>query len=549
MSRLRTLLMAAAFIPLAGCQIVGNSWDFMRGHIGASSTALANWTPSEDAVERGAMQFAFGDYGGLNSDAMNTVAVPWKLTAAALVLAQSPDDISPAALERILTGYGFFYPDTIANWPTGSTPPKPEAAVGIVLGTGTRSIPSIEIQIANTGCVACHSAPVYDALGLPDPKTIWLGAPNPSLNLQGYTLALQRALEAGAKDKSRLLDAVQTLYPDVSERELKSLRDFVLPLVDKRLQQIADNGGSALPFDNGHAGVTNGVAALKLQHGMLVFDTATLEKERGFTSIPHLSDRMFRSMLLWDGAYAPSRLEDRQSVIATSDIDDAHVADLAGITAYFTVPTMGMSGAAAVRAIPQVKEAFAFVGTVRPLGFPGSIDMARAERGGRLFSQNCASCHGTYQATTAGPRLQRFPNVLRNVGTDPVRAQANDQALVNKINDSPIRHYIRAESTGTYAAPPLTGIWQSAPYLHNGSVPSLAALLGLEERPVTFLTGGHALNFGTVGVVYPAGYVPYSRPSQVDTTQRGMGNAGHTRMFDDLSVEQRLDLLEYLKRL
>ena len=549
MSRLRTILMAAAFIPLAGCEIVGNSWDFMRGHISASSTALANWQPSEDAVERGAMQFAFGDYGGLNSDAMNTVAVPWKLTAAALVLSQSPDDISPAALERILTGYGFYYPQTIANWPAGSTPPKPEAALGVVLGTGTRAIPSIEIQIASTGCAACHSAPVYDAQGLPDPKTIWLGAPNPSLNLQDYTLALHQSLVAGTKDKERLLATVQTLYPDVSARELKTLKDFVLPLVDKRLKQIADNGGAALPFHNGHAGVTNGVAALKLQHGMLVSDAATLQRERGFTSIPHLSDRMFRSMLLWDGAYAPARLGERRRVVTESDIDDEHIADLAGITAYFTVPTMGMTGDAALRAIPKVKEAFAFVGTVRPLSFPGSIDMVRAERGGRLFAQSCASCHGSYQETASGPRLVSFPNPLRDVGTDPVRAQAMDQALANKVNASLIRGKIRAESTGNYAAPPLTGIWQSAPYLHNGSVPSLAALLGLEARPVTFQTGGHAMNLETVGVAYPAGYVPYSRPSVVDTTQRGMGNGGHTRMLGGLSIEERRDLLEYLKRL
>src|SRR5690606_37275342 len=118
------------------------TWDFFRGHIGASSDVLAGWTPSDDAMERGAMQFAFGDYGGLNSDAMDTVAVPWKLTAAALVLHQSPDDISPDALKRIMRDYGFFYPERIENWPQGApTPPMPEVAMGLILGTGTRSIP------------------------------------------------------------------------------------------------------------------------------------------------------------------------------------------------------------------------------------------------------------------------------------------------------------------------------------------------------------------------------------------------------------------------
>src|SRR5581483_6462255 len=34
-----------------------------------------------------------------------------------------------------------------------------------------------------------------------------------------------------------------------------------------------------------------------------------------------------------------------------------------------------------------------------------------------------------------------------------------------------------------YVAPPLDGIWATAPYLHNGSVPTLAALLDSSKRP------------------------------------------------------------------
>lgn len=546
----RGLIATAALVVLAGCAGGGNgAWDFLRGHISARSAVLENWTPSEDAQERGAMQFAFGDYGGLNSDAMETVAVPWKLTAAALVLHQSPDDISQDALKRIMRSYGFFYPDKIENWPAHSPQPAmPEAAMGIVLGTGTRSIPRIEVQIASTGCAACHAAPVYNADGTPDPQKIWLGAPNPSLDLQSYTLAIHGALVEASKDRDRLMDAVRTLYPQVSDREVGTLRNFVLPLVDKRLTQI-EADGQVLPFDNGHAGVTNGVAALKMQHGLLAHDAQTFEHERGFSSVPHLADRTYRSRLLWDGAYAPARREQRERVVGTEDITPEHVSDLAGIAAYFTVPTMGLSDSAAVRAIPQVKEAFGYVGTVRPQAFPGTIDRARAERGARIFATTCSTCHGNYQETVQGPRLVSFPNVLRRVGTDPVRAELLDARAVNSVNSSPIGRHIRAEHTGMYAPPPLTGIWQSAPYLHNGSVPSLAALLGLEERPVTFSVGGHAMDLDKVGLAYPEGYQPYSRPSQVDTRQRGMGNGGHTRMFSDLDDEDKRDLLEYLKRL
>lgn len=539
-----------ALLMVAGCAATQGTWDFFRGHIGASSDVLAGWTPSDDAMERGAMQFAFGDYGGLNSDAMDTVAVPWKLTAAALVLHQSPDDISPDALKRIMRDYGFFYPERIENWPQGApTPPMLEVAMGLILGTGTRSIPHIEVQIAGIGCAACHSAPVYDAQGKPQPERIWMGAPNPSLDMDRYTQGIYDGMTSGMRDKARLMAAVRTLYPAMTAREEKTLRDFVLPRVEERLTAIAATGGRPLPYTNGHAGVSNGLAALKLQHGLLEGDAGAYERERGLTSIPHLSDRMWRSMLLWDGVYAPANASERQREMRAEDLTEAHKADLAAIAAYFTVPTMAMTGEGAVRAIPTVRETFGFVGTVRPQIFPGQVDRVRAERGAQLFAQNCSTCHGTYQETAAGPRLNSFPNKLSNVGTDPVRAELADDVLAAKINTSPMRRYIRAEHTGRYAPPPLTGIWQSAPYLHNGSVPSLAALLGLEERPQTFSVGGHAMDLDKVGVAYPAGYQPYSRPSQVDTRQRGMGNGGHTRMFADLGDEDKRDLLEYLKRL
>jgi len=547
----RCWIAGAALLALSGCGASGNNaWDFLRGHISARSTVLENWQPSDDAVARGAMQFAFGDFGGLNSDAMNTVALPWKLTSAALVMHLSPDDQSLDALQRIMQGYGFFYPQTIANWPEGAGPaPVPEAAMGLVLGTGTRSIPQIEIQIASTGCAACHAAPTYDAQGRPQTGRLWLGAPNPSLDLETYTQDIYRALVAATRDSDALMASTRRLYPEMTAGEEKTLRDFVLPRVRERLAEIGSAGTGPLPFSNGHAGVTNGVAALKLQHGLLADQSDVYARERGFTSVPHLADRGFRSMLLWDGAYAPTGHDDRERALTTADITDGHLGDLAGITAYFTVPTMGMSDRAAVRAIPTVREAFAFVATVRPQPFPGQIDMERAGRGGALFSAKCSSCHGTYQETPQGPRLSRFPNVLKTVGTDSARAEAMDQQLVDSVNRRPIARHIHAEATGRYAPPPLTGIWQSAPYLHNGSVPSLAALLGLEERPAIFQTGGHAMNLDKVGVDYPAGYQPYSRPSQVDTRQRGMGNGGHTRMFDGLSIEERRDLLEYLKRL
>jgi hypothetical protein len=120
-------------------------------------------------------------------------------------------------------------------------------------------------------------------------------------------------------------------------------------------------------------------------------------------------------------------------------------------------------------------------------------------------------------------------------------------------------HLATIDSTGAYIAPPLTGIWSTAPYLHNGSVPTLWHLMHPDQRPVRFYVGGHSLDFARVGISgdvdddgtmrYPPGYHPWSTPMLYDTSEPGRGNRGHESMFAGMTEAQKCALLEYLKRL
>ena len=108
-------------------------------------------------------------------------------------------------------------------------------------------------------------------------------------------------------------------------------------------------------------------------------------------------------------------------------------------------------------------------------------------------------------------------------------------------------------------APILSGLWATAPYLHNGSVPTLWHLMTPESRPARFQVGGHALDFGLMGIAgaadaegtyrYPAGSAPWSVPEVYDTRQPGMGNGGHEESFSDLAEAEKRALIEYLKTL
>lgn len=98
---------------------------------------------------------------------------------------------------------------------------------------------------------------------------------------------------------------------------------------------------------------------------------------------------------------------------------------------------------------------------------------------------------------------------------------------------------------GPYAARPLYGIWAAAPYLHNGSVPTLYdLLLPPDRRPKKFALGGRDYDPVKLGFV-----VTTSCDQQdclVDTTQVGDGNGGHL-WGTDLAEADRMALLEYLK--
>lgn len=536
-------LIALAAVVATGIAVAFNrqaAWDFVRGYAAAPS-ALSGPEPAGE-VQRGARLFTYGNFGALNTDAMQTVAVPWKVASTALLMADAGPGRAPSAdrLPALLQSYGFLHSKALV----GFDAPGTGAPLGLVRGTATRSIPPLAVEIANIGCAACHAGVGYDAQGRPRTDEAWLGSPNTSIHLQAYTDDLYQALRAAMRDEAALLAAIRTVYPQTSPRELSTLKAFVFPVARKRIAELDKAGRGPLPFANGPPGITNGVAALKLQTRARVDPRL----EHGHTAIPDLADRNWRSALLYDGAYAP-RGAARFHPMNARDLTRAHQDQLAVITTFFTVPTMGHSPERARAAIPDGRAVLAFLAQRRPQRFPAAIDAAAASRGRVLYDRGCASCHGRYDASAETPRLTSFPNWCGDVGTDPARARTIDADLARRIGASAYGKLIDAAHTGCYAATPLVGLWASAPYLHNGSVPSLAQLVGLEPRQSRFQVGGHALDLQRVGIVYPDGYRPWSTPGWIDTRQPGFGNAGHEKEFAGLTADQKRDLIEFLKRL
>ena len=130
---------------------------------------------------------------------------------------------------------------------------------------------------------------------------------------------------------------------------------------------------------------------------------------------------------------------------------------------------------------PAFRDVQAFLRSIEPPKYPFPIDAEKAERGRVVFEANCAACHGTY-----GPDGS-YPNKiipLEKIGTDPARFNGLSDQLVAHYNSTWLgaEYPVETKRVG-YQAPPLDGIWASAPYLHNGSVPTLASPARLVEPP------------------------------------------------------------------
>lgn len=235
------------------------------------------------------------------------------------------------------------------------------------------------------------------------------------------------------------------------------------------------------------------------------------------------------------------------------------------------------------------------------------IDRVRAAQGAVLYKELCQGCHLPPTSTAAfwrgkwwtqidgkGERfldLHQIP--VDEIGTDPAMAANMARRGVTLPAGMPLKSTMFGDALGdlaervttrwydqrrprlspaerqrmngdrpnelrvplAYKARPLNGIWATPPYLHNGSVPSLYALLSpVAERPAVVYLGNREYDPDNAGYAN----VPIDGGFALDTGKPGNRDTGHE--FRDgprgggvigrgLSPEERRALIEYLKTL
>ena len=216
-------------------------------------------------------------------------------------------------------------------------------------------------------------------------------------------------------------------------------------------------------------------------------------------------------------------------------------------------------------------------------------DSQKYADGAALFKNHCSSCHERQEPGDDGPgrRGWKVPEggVVFDVKTDPHRTMAFADKMADgkdfakavgdrqrDIKRKSFKEYraeliaeygvnfeanfdqpedqIRWLTTGGYVARPLSGTWATAPYLHNGSVPTLADLLEpASRRPIVFPVGHREYDPARIGYVSKFEDVPQGQIASwfvFDTRIAGNSNSGH-EFGTTLTADQKSALLLYLK--
>lgn len=215
----------------------------------------------------------------------------------------------------------------------------------------------------------------------------------------------------------------------------------------------------------------------------------------------------------------------------------------------FQASVLGIPDSTAARqAVTNFEDVLAWLRTLEPPAYPHAVDAEQVAQGRTLFTEHCSGCHGTYGAEETYPNKVVHLDLIQ---TDSLYANyIANSGIVDWYNrswfaQSEPKSYF--EPTRGYVAPPLDGVWITAPYLHNGSVPTLYQMLNSKARPAVWTRSGESddYDFERVGWRYST---ELRNDYTFDTSVPGYGNRGHY-FGDKLQEDERWAVIEYLKTL
>lgn len=374
-------------------------------------------------------------------------------------------------------------------------------------------------------CALCHAASVRQRPG--DPPTIVPAAPAHQAAPQAY----QRFLVEAAADPRFTAD---TILAEIAKNYRLSLADrllyrfAIIPAARRRLLRLREEIAwmpTRTPWGRGRIDPFNPVKFRVLGQPVDATvgnsDMVPLWNAGGHDGYAYH----------WDGLNT-----DLREVVISSAIGD-------GASPTWVDRDYLRWDAADRRGMSSLRRVMRYISDVQPPKFPFPVDRQLADAGAAVYRAECAACHAP-----GAPRLGTVVPVAE-VGTDRHRLDmwtAASAAAYNAYGERRAWIFSRFRTTDGYVAVALDGLWLRGPFLHNGSVPTLADLLEpVERRPARFWRGYDVVDPVKVGFVTD-GEEARRAGTLHDTTLPGNGNAGHL-YGTTLDAQSKRALLEYLK--
>lgn len=406
-------------------------------------------------------------------------------------------------------------------WPSGDPVP---------VGLSVKTLGAIPRVAPN--CAFCHQGSYR--LAPEDAARLVTAGPGTRVDPQSYIRFLARAGGDPRFTADRLMTEIEAIY-DMPLWERLTYRYVLIPLTRNALMQQATQFAWMDTRPDWGPGRIDPFNPVKFQNLGLADDGTIGNSDMmplwDLQSVAATPLRRFA--LHWDGLQT-----DLRETVVSGAIGD-------GLD-YQAFPATEPALAGMQRIISRTLPPPSPFSPVRPAGDPFHVDAAAVAAGRAIYVRDCAECHD------AGGARNRMPIPIVELGTDRHRLDmwtlaAKERYLAYEPgHDWGFRYF---QKTDGYVAVPLTGLWLKAPYLHNGSVPNLAALLTPPAgRPKVFWRGSDLVDPVNGGFVSAEGSDVQRRLWRYDTALPGNANGGHL-WGTDLDPVSKAALLAYLKTL
>jgi hypothetical protein len=405
------------------------------------------------------------------------------------------------------------------------------------------------IAFVGFNCAICHSAKVHTG---DDNGPVILGMGNSAIDLVGFGDAVKSSL----LDETRLtVSSIASTYETVTHKKLGLVDKLVIDvwLSGARTAIRGDFPMRGTPFSGpdvrSAALMGSGPARnepIKETVRFLIDETPA--PDGGYSKIPCLYRQDRREWAQYDGSVHDPLTRNA----------------LAALGVGASVYNLRMPGI-----LHTIQETYLFVSALEGPHYAdlvtdreGAVDTERAQRGRQVYQQYCSDCHGGPEGSDwAKGKREEQVIPASEVGTDNARVTFRyyDKLAQFILDFFPDGHPLKPKPEDLrtlppaergYITEPLEAVFTRAPYLHNGSVPTLAQLINLTPRLPVFYRGKSEFDAAEIGITVT------TKPDdkhyfRFDTSAYGNTNRGHDYPWayggPGWDKEALRDLLEYLK--